>query len=322
MRGWSSTSGRRVTDPGYDVVTENRYFVATATDVEWEELSFSVNGTKWGADRPAFPLLQPEKVLSLPLQLRFDERYRYRLAGTETRRRLRLLRRAFDPVVEATVALPRHGLDRSRTFARVRVQAVQTRLSRAGRVERGDRSTIAPVACDRRPPDFLLQRPDAAPDRADRRPQPAGRESGRVHRLPRERRRLRRERGRRRDASDRIMFRETDAGLRYYVKEGRHARRQRSRDQARRRRWRWASRSIRPTPFRCRSSASTIWTSSSAAQNTQLALLFAGVLAAGNIQRPKSRRHAFDASVDFFAIAVPSSDRVYDASGEREAERC
>ena len=55
----------------YDVVTENTYFV-NGRDVEWEELSFSVNGAKWGADRPAFPILQPEKVLSLPLQLRFD----------------------------------------------------------------------------------------------------------------------------------------------------------------------------------------------------------------------------------------------------------
>src|SRR4029077_305406 len=73
-----------VTDPGYDVLTENRYFVAGAgPEVEWEELSFSVNGSKWGADRPPFPLLQPEKVLSLPLQLRFDEGYRYRLDGTD-----------------------------------------------------------------------------------------------------------------------------------------------------------------------------------------------------------------------------------------------
>jgi hypothetical protein len=68
-------------DPGYDVVSQNRYFVA-GIDVEWEELSFFVNGSRWGADRPPFPLLQPEKVLSLPLQLRFDETYRYRLDGT------------------------------------------------------------------------------------------------------------------------------------------------------------------------------------------------------------------------------------------------
>ena len=71
-----------MTDPGYDVVTENRYYVA-ADGIEWEELSFSVNGSKWGADRPPFPLLQPEKVLSLPLQLRFGNDYRYRLEGTE-----------------------------------------------------------------------------------------------------------------------------------------------------------------------------------------------------------------------------------------------
>ena len=81
-----------LTDPGYDVVSENRYFVA-GTEVEWEELSFSVNGTKWGVDRPPFPLLQPEKLLSLPLQLRFDDGYRYRLDGPRAHRRLRLLRR-------------------------------------------------------------------------------------------------------------------------------------------------------------------------------------------------------------------------------------
>ena len=42
-----------------------------------------MNGSRWGADRPPFPLLQPEKVLSLPLQLRFDEGYRYRLDGSD-----------------------------------------------------------------------------------------------------------------------------------------------------------------------------------------------------------------------------------------------
>jgi hypothetical protein len=55
--------------------------------------------------------------------------------------------------------------------------------------------------------------------------------------------------------------------------------------------------------------------------DTQLALLFAGVLAAGNIQRPKLGHTPLDASVDFFAIAAPSSDRVYEPAGEREDER-
>ncbi len=50
-------------------------------------------------------------------------------------------------------------------------------------------------------------------------------------------------------------------------------------------------------------------------------MLFAGVLAAGNIQRPKFGADTIDASVDFFAIAAPSSDRVYTAQGEAKDER-
>jgi hypothetical protein len=57
-------------------------------------------------------------------------------------------------------------------------------------------------------------------------------------------------------------------------------------------------------------------------KNTQLAMLFAGVLAAGNIQRPQlfgSKK--LSASVDFFAIAAPASDRVYVSAGELETHR-
>jgi hypothetical protein len=55
--------------------------------------------------------------------------------------------------------------------------------------------------------------------------------------------------------------------------------------------------------------------------NQQLAVLFAGVLAAGNIQRSKIGDTRLDASVDFFAIAAPSSDRLYEPAGEAAAER-
>jgi len=116
------------TDPGYDVMTENRYFVA-GVDVEWEELSFSVNGSKWGADRPAFPLLQPEKVLSLPLQLRFDEGYRYRLAGTERVDQYDCYVVRFDPVRRDSALYQGTVWIDKKTFARVRVQAVQGGLS-------------------------------------------------------------------------------------------------------------------------------------------------------------------------------------------------
>ena len=142
-----------VTDPGYDVVTENRYFVAGA-DVEWEELSFSVNGSKWGADRPAFPLLQPEKVLSLPLQLRFDEGYRYRLAGTERVDGYDCYVVQFDPVRADSALYHGHGVDRQEDV-RARPRAGGPgRAAGAGRLQRGNaalhagrRSATARCSC-------------------------------------------------------------------------------------------------------------------------------------------------------------------------------
>jgi hypothetical protein len=53
----------------------------------------------------------------------------------------------------------------------------------------------------------------------------------------------------------------------------------------------------------------------------QLALLFGGVLALANVQHPKILGPKVDASVDLFAIAVPVNDQVYDAGGERRGER-
>ena len=118
-----------MTDPGYDVVTENRYFVA-GDGVEWEELSFSVNGTKWGS-RPAGVSAAPGRegaVAAAAAAVRRD--YRYRLAGTERVGELRLLRRALRAGAAGTQSLYRGTVwIERRTFARVKVQAVQTALS-------------------------------------------------------------------------------------------------------------------------------------------------------------------------------------------------
>src|SRR5262249_59568283 len=120
--------------------------------------------------------------------------------------------------------------------------------------------------------------------------------------------------------SDRVMFRETDRGLRYYVKQN-------------------GVRAISERPT-LSAKAMALGTTVDPSYgfplpmfgieyldfdfhgpNSQLALLFAGVLATGNIQRPKLWSTPLDASVDFFAIAVPSSDRVYDTGGEKKDER-
>ena len=300
-----------MTDPGYDVASDNRYFVS-GSDVEWEELSFSVNGTKWGPDRPAFPLLQAEKVLSLPLQLRFDNDYRYRLAGTERVGEYDCYVVRFDPVgaghslYRGTVWIDR------RTFARVKVQAVQTSLS-APVVSNEEIQTYAPVASIGNRPVFLFTGLTARQIMliagrnllveksvvfSDFHVNPEGFEGSRDEARQ----------------SDRIMYRETDRGLRYYVKDG-------------------DTRVVSDRSTKsARAMAMGVTLDPSYAfplpifginyldfefrgPDSQLAILFAGVLAAGNVQRPKLGGTPLDASVDFFAIAVPSSDRVYDAGG-------
>jgi hypothetical protein len=305
-----------VTDPGFDVVSENRFF-SDRGGVEWEELSFSVNGTKWGADRPAFPLLQPEKVLSPPLDLALDAAYRYRLEGTETVDEVACWVVRFDPLsrerslYRGTVWIARD------TFRRVKIQAVQTALSapivsneetvRFGKAgEIGGRDIFLPVETTAQQIVLIAGR-NILVEKASR--------FSRYELNPGDfaARRLEARRG------ERIMYRETDQGIRYYIKEG----------------------DTRVVSERAttRAKAMAIGTTIDPAYDfplpifginyldfefggpgSQLALLFGGVLALGNVQRPKLVG-PLDGSLDFFAIAVPGSDRVYDQSGERELER-
>lgn len=307
-----------VTDPGYDVVTENRYFVEGEA-VEWEERSFSVNGSKWEADRPPLPLLQPEKVLSLPLQLRFDEGYRYSLQGTDTIEGFDCYAVHFEPVRrDGNLYRGTVWIDR-RTFARIRVQAVQSGLP-APVVSNDETLHYVHAGTLENRPIFLFGGLTARQIVLV-----AGRNlliekevsfSGfRVNDVAFDSERSEARR------SDRIMYRETDRGLRYYVKEG---------DQ----------RIVSENPTsHVKAMAMGVYVDPSYAfplpifginylnfglgssGEQQLALLFGGVLIAGNVQRPRLGSTPFDASVDFFAIAVPSSDRLYRAAGEAEAER-
>ena len=306
------------TDPGFDVVSENRFF-SDRGGVEWEELSFSVNGTKWGADRPAFPLLQPEKVLSPPLDLRLDADYRYRLDGTETVDGAACYVVRFTPDSLAAGKSLYRGtvwIDRE-TFRRRKLQAVQTNMgapivsndetvhfAKAGTV--AGRDVFLPSETVTRQIVLVAGR-NILVEKTTRfssyELNPEGFEARRT-----EARR-----------SDRIMYRDTSKGMRYYIKEG----------------------DTRVVSDKATTSAKAMAIGTTidpsfgyplpilginyldfefGSPDSQLALLFGGVLALGNIQRPKLIG-PIDGSVDFFAIAVPGSDRVYDAGGSREAER-
>ena len=286
--------------------------------VEWRELSFAVNGAKWGAKRPPFPILQPEKVLALPLQLRLDEGYRYRLAGTERTGEYDCYVVKFEPVRQDSALYSGTVWIDRRTFARIKVHAVQSGLPAPviSNDETYDYSLTTRIGAQ---PIFLFSGLSAKQILLV-----AGRNllvekrvtfTGFHVNTPE----FEEEREAAR-SSQAVMFRDTPQGLRYYVpQDGKRV----IADQPQRDLKALAmGATIDPSydfplpmfgidyiNFRVRN------------QETQLALLFAGVLAAGNIQRSHIGAKNLDGSLDFFAIAAPASDRVYGEHGEDPATR-
>jgi hypothetical protein len=70
--------------PGFDVSMQFTQFVSRDGHTELAQKEFYVNGVKFGKNHP-FPLpqIEPEKVLTQPLELKLNERYEYKLLGTE-----------------------------------------------------------------------------------------------------------------------------------------------------------------------------------------------------------------------------------------------
>jgi Outer membrane lipoprotein-sorting protein len=69
---------------GFDVSMQFRQFANKEGLVEWEQTGFFVNGVRYKKQRE-FPLpqLEPEKVMTQPLELKLNEKYEYKLLGTE-----------------------------------------------------------------------------------------------------------------------------------------------------------------------------------------------------------------------------------------------
>lgn len=69
---------------GFDISLNFKQFANNAGLIEWAQTQFFVNGVKFSNKRE-FPMAQmePEKVMTQPLELKMDEKYEYKLAGTE-----------------------------------------------------------------------------------------------------------------------------------------------------------------------------------------------------------------------------------------------
>lgn len=66
----------------FELTFEGPFFYERGKGFDWAWQTSYVNGVKWkGKKAPELPLLQPEKVSELPLNLTFNEAYRYELDG-------------------------------------------------------------------------------------------------------------------------------------------------------------------------------------------------------------------------------------------------
>ena len=64
---------------------EGDYFYRQGEGFDWVWDTLYVDGVKWkGKKLPEIPLIQPEKAAALPVEIRLDKAYQYRLRGTET----------------------------------------------------------------------------------------------------------------------------------------------------------------------------------------------------------------------------------------------
>ena len=66
----------------FDLTIRGPFFYRRGEPADWAWHEFYLNGVKWkGKTLPKIPILQPEKVTTLPLDIRLTEEYDYRLSG-------------------------------------------------------------------------------------------------------------------------------------------------------------------------------------------------------------------------------------------------
>ncbi len=300
----------------FDVIMERRFFTDRGS-AEWEELSFSLNGARWGADRPAFPLLQPEKVLSLPLDLHLNEDYDYELVGQQKLGDQECYVVRFEPKSDSrSLYAGRVWIDQ-RNYQKLKVEVVQTHLSapvvsnaevstyeKQGEVD-GESLFLLTHVSDKQllliaGRNLLVEKETSFYDFQIN--SPAFEET----------------RAAARD-SDHIMLRDTDEGLRSFVKRG--------------------GKRVVSNELTMSAKALAIGTTVDPSfdfplpifgfnyldfdflhHDAQFALLFAGIFALGNIEKPNLLGGSFDAGLDFFGIAIPSNDVIFDKDGKVEEE--
>jgi hypothetical protein len=116
-----------------EAAIEGDYFSDPEGRADWVWQDFFINGVKWKYGRiPELPLIQPEKVTQLPLDLHLSNEYRYELVRPADMLGFRTYEVRFSPPPNAPENLPLYRgtvwID-AKTWARVRIVMVQMNLT-------------------------------------------------------------------------------------------------------------------------------------------------------------------------------------------------
>ncbi len=109
------------------------YFSEPQGRSDWVWQNFFINGVKWRYGRiPELPLIQPEKVTQLPLDIHLTNEYRYQFVRETELNGYRTYEVRFEPPPNAPPSLPLYRgtvwID-TRTWARIRISMIQLNLS-------------------------------------------------------------------------------------------------------------------------------------------------------------------------------------------------
>jgi hypothetical protein len=118
---------------GLEATIAGDYFADPKGRADWVWRDFYINGVKWKYGRiPELPLIQPEKVTQLPLDLHLTNEYRYQLVRESDLLGYHTYEVRFEPPPNAPAGLPLYRgtvwID-GRTWARVRIAMVQLNLT-------------------------------------------------------------------------------------------------------------------------------------------------------------------------------------------------
>lgn len=118
---------------GLEAAIAGDYYSDPAGKADWVWNDFYINGVRWKYGRiPELPLIQPEKVTQLPLDLHLTNEYRYELIRETDLGGYRVYEVRFQPPPNAPADLPLYRgtvfIDK-RTWARVRISMVQLNLA-------------------------------------------------------------------------------------------------------------------------------------------------------------------------------------------------